>query len=420
MKSSPNESGGWCVSNETHHASLVNYICPLSHMRFPPALMVTVCLAIGLAACSPSEDPNAAASKRPPPSVPVVVATVEQKDVPVKLLAIGNVRPRATVAVKARVTGQISEVLFTEGQDVKAGDVLVKIDPEPFEVTLAQAQARLAQATTQADIARKQADRYKNLSQSGGVSREEVDNFISTADAANSNTVAAAAMVKEAELQLSYCTVISPITGRAGRRAVDAGNVVLADATDLVVINQLRPIEVIFAVPEQYFGDIQRYTNLGELKVTITPSGSVSQEIDGVLSFVDNAIKSATGTLEMKATMANEDLTLWPGQYGEVALTLTTQPDALVVPATAVQTGQDGQYVFIVKDDSTVDVRPVTVERTLGAEAIVSKGLKKGEVVVIDGQLRLVKGSRVEMKPPVGITPQADEEASKLSQAKIQ
>ncbi|MEN3940887.1 efflux RND transporter periplasmic adaptor subunit [Prosthecobacter sp. SYSU 5D2] len=389
-------------------------------MRYPPTLLAILSLALGLTACSPSKEADSKAGKRPPPSVPVVVATVEQKDVPVKLLAIGNVRPRATVAVKARVTGQISEVLFTEGQDVKAGDVLVKIDPEPFEVTLAQAKARLAQAATQADIARKQADRYRNLSQSGGVSREEVDNFISTADAADSNTVAAAAMVKEAELQLSYCTVISPITGRAGRRAVDAGNVVKEDETDLVVINQLRPIEVIFSVPEQYFGDIQRYTNLGELKVTITTSGSESQVIDGVLSFVDNAIKPATGTLEMKATMANENLTLWPGQYGEVALTLTTQPDALVIPATAVQTGQDGQYVFLVKDDSTVDVQPVTIERTLGAEAIVSKGLKKGDVVVIDGQLRLVRGSRVEIKPPVGMTPQADEAASKLSQAQIQ
>jgi multidrug efflux system membrane fusion protein len=419
MKSSPNESGCGAFPDETIHAALVNYIFPFSHMRFPPPLLAAVSLALGLTACSPTQKSDPKGGSRPPPPVPVVVATVEQKDVPVELLAIGNVRPKASVAVKARVTGQISEVLFTEGQDVKAGDVLVKIDPEPFEVTLAQAQARLAQATTQADIARKQADRYKNLSQSGGVSREEVDNFISTADAADSNTVAAAAMVKEAELHLSYCTVTSPISGRAGRRAVDAGNVVIEDATDLVLINQLRPIEVIFSVPEQYFGDIQRYTNLGELKVSITPSGSVSQEIHGVLSFVDNAIKPATGTLEMKATMPNEELTLWPGQYGEVALTLTTEPDVLVVPGTAVQTGQDGQYVFIVTEDSKADVRPVTVERTLGAEAIVSKGLQKGDVVVIDGQLRLVKGSRVEIKPPVGMMPEADDAASKLSQTKI-
>lgn len=389
-------------------------------MRPPSPLLATALLALSLAACSPSKDSDPAATKRPPPAVPVVAATVEQKEVPVQLLAIGNVRAKSTVAVKPRVTGQIAKVYFNEGQDVKEGDVLAKIDPAPFEVVLAQAKARLAQATTQADIAKKQADRYQNLSQSGGVSREEVDTIISTADAANSNTEAAAALVKEAELQLSYCTVISPITGRAGRRAVDAGNVVKADETDLVVINQLRPIEVIFSVPEQHFTDIQSYMSRRELKVSITPSGSASKEINGVLSFVDNAIKPATGTLEVKATMANEDLALWPGQYGEIALTLTTQADAIVVPATAVQTGQDGQYVFVVNSDNTVDVRPVEMDRTLGTEAIVRKGLKKGEVVVIDGQLRLIKGSRVELKPPVGMAPAAEDAERKLSQAKIQ
>jgi membrane fusion protein, multidrug efflux system len=381
------------------------------HSQFPAWLALAFCLA----ACSPAPKDEASAGVKRTPTVPVVVATVEQREVPVQLQAIGNVRPKATVAVKARVTGQIAEVFFQEGQDVKKGDVLAKIDPAPFEVVLAQAKARLAQATTQADIAKKQAARYTNLSQSGGVSREEVDNFKSTADAALSNQEAAAATVKEAELQLSYCQVISPITGRAGRRAVDAGNVVKEDETDLVVINQLRPIEVIFAVPEQHFTDIQTYMKRGELKVTITPSGSAAQKIQGVLSFVDNAIKPATGTLEVKATMPNEDLSLWPGQYGEVALTLTTQPNALVVPATAVQTGQNGQYVFVVKDDSSVDLRNVELERTVGNEAIIRQGLKVGEVVVTDGQLRLVPGSRVEIKPPVGLPAGKEQSSGKIS-----
>ncbi|TDU64575.1 multidrug efflux system membrane fusion protein [Prosthecobacter fusiformis] len=388
-------------------------------MHLYPPVLVTISLAAFLAACSPSKDSDASADKRPPPAVPVVAATVEQKAVPVQLMAIGNVRAKSTVAVKPRVTGQIAKVFFNEGEDVKEGDILAKLDPAPFEVVLAQAKARLAQAQTQADIAKKQADRYANLSQSGGVSREEVDNFKSSADAARSNTEAAAAMVKEAELQLSFCTVLSPITGRAGRRAVDAGNVVKADETDLVVINQLRPIEVIFSVPEQHFTDIQSYMSRGELKVTITPSGSTAKEIPGVLSFVDNAIKPTTGTLEVKATMPNEDLALWPGQYGEIALTLTTQADAIVAPATAVQTGQNGQYVFLVTADNTVEMQPVELDRTLGTMAIIRKGLKKGDVVVIDGQLRLIPGSRVEIKPPVGVVPQAEEAEGKLSHAEI-
>ncbi len=390
-----------------------------SIMRSPPPLLATLSIVFGLAACSPSKNPDPAADGgRKSPVVPVVVATVEQKEVPVQLMAIGNVRAKSTVAVKARVSGQIAKVHFNEGQDVKEGDVLISIDPAPFEVLLAQSKARLAQATTQADIAKKQADRYTNLSVSGGVSREEVDNFKSSAEAARSNTEAAAASVKEAELQLSYCTVTSPITGRAGRRVVDAGNVVKADETDLVVVNQLRPIEVIFSVPEQHFTDIQSYMSKGQLKVSITPTGSEAKSINGVLSFVDNAIKQATGTLEVKATMPNEDLALWPGQYGEIALTLTTEPNAIVVPATAVQTGQNGQYVFVVKADKTAELREVELERTLGTMAIIRKGLKKDEVVVIDGQLRLVAGSKVEIKPPVGSPPPpVDEAKGKLSQA---
>lgn len=389
-------------------------------MRFPPShfflIMASLAALGGLASCSRSGPENAAgkAGKRGSETVPVVAATVESKTMPLQILAIGNVRPRASVAVKPRVTGQIAKVHFTEGQDVKAGDVLVEMDPAPFEVVLAQAKARLAQAETQAAIARKQANRYTNMAASGGVSKEEVDNFKSTADAADSNTAAAAAAVKEADLQLSFCTVRSPLAGRAGRRVVDSGNVVKADETDLVIINQLKPIEVIFSVPEQYFGEIQRYMKTSELEVAF--SSSNGSETKGRLTFVDNAIKPATGTLEVKATMENDDLTLWPGQFGEVALTLTQQPDSLVVPATAVQTGQKGAYVFVIKDESSVELRDVEVDRTVGNEAILRKGVKAGEVVVIDGHLRLTPGTKVEIKPPVGAQGGADN-AAKVSQA---
>lgn len=364
-------------------------------------IAIPVILLSGLSACSPGKKEGGQAGPRGAPTVPVVSARVEQKEVPVQLQAIGNVRPKSTVAVKARVTGQISKVHFQEGQDVKEGDVLVEMDPAPFEVLLAQARARLAQATTQAEVARRQANRYAGLATSGGVSKDEVDNLKSTAEAAESNTEAAAAAVKEAELQLSYCTVRSPLTGRAGRRAVDAGNVVKADETDLVVINQMKPIEVIFALPEQYLGEIRKYMAKDRLKVGIRTGAAGAAETVGYLSFVDNAIKPATGTVEVKATMPNEDMALWPGQFGEISLTLTTEPNAIVVPATAVQTGQKGTYVFVI-EDLKAQIRDVELERTLGTEAIIRKGLKAGEEVVVDGQLRLVPGSKVETKPPVG------------------
>lgn len=366
---------------------------------------VSIILLSGLAACSPDKKEGGQAGPRGAPTVPVVSAKVEQKEMPVQLQAIGNVRPKSTVAVKARVTGQISKVHFQEGQDVKEGDVLVEIDPAPFEVLLAQARARLAQATTQAEVARRQANRYAGLATSGGVSKDEVDNLKSTAEAAESNTEAAAAAVREAELQLSYCTVRSPLTGRAGRRAVDAGNVVKADETDLVIVNQMKPIEVIFALPEQYLGEIRRYMAKDRLKVGIRTGAPGAAETVGHLSFVDNAIKPATGTVEVKATMPNEDMALWPGQFGEISLTLTTEPNAIVVPATAVQTGQKGTYVFVI-EDMKAQIRDVELERTLGTQAIVSKGLKAGEEVVVDGQLRLVPGSKVETKPPVGQEPE--------------
>lgn len=352
------------------------------------------------AACSRSSPAGARQGGSPP--VPVVAATVEKKAVPLQLPAIGNVKSMATVSVKPRVSGQIAKVHFLEGQDVKAGELLVSIDPAPFEVALQKAQAQLAQAKTEAEVAVKQAERYTALVERGAVAVEQVDQLQSMADAARSRQAAAEAAVKEAELLLGYCTVRSPIDGRTGSRMMDAGNVVKEDETELVVINQLQPIQVVFAVPEQHYADISRYRAKGQLAVSIQ-TGAGSQPILGVLSFMDNAIKPATGTLEVKATMQNEDLSLWPGQFGEVKLTLTTDPDAIVVPATAVQTGQAGQYVFVIKDDLTVEIRPVKLQRTSGLEAVIQSGLKPGEQVVVEGQLRLAPGSKVEIKPAVGL-----------------
>jgi len=372
------------------------------HLR----LFATALLTVVVSSCS--EEPpktGAAAGGGGGGPAPVVIAEAVKKDMPVELMAIGNVRAMATVAVKSRVSGQIAKVHFIEGADVKEGDVLVTIDPAPFQVALAKAEAQLAQARTQAQIAVKQAGRYDSLVTKGAVAQEEVDQLQSTADAAKSNEAAAVTVVKEAQLQLDYCTVRSPISGRAGRRAVDAGNVVKADETDLVVINKVRPVEVIFSIPEQYFGDITKYSSKGQLKVNIKPNGGQAKDIPGVLTFVDNAVKSATGTLEVKATMPNEDLSLWPGQFGEIRLTLTTETDVTVIPATAVQTGQNGLYVFVIKPDQTAEVRPVELERTVGLEAVIRNGVKPGEQVVVDGQMRLAPGVKVTVKPPVGTPP---------------
>lgn len=360
-----------------------------------------VCLA--LAACSKSpEGAPGGGGGRGSGAVPVTVSEVLKKDMPVVLPGIGTVRPFSTVSVKPRVSGQIDRIHYREGQFVKEGDLLVTLDPKPFEVALAQAKAKQNQVGTQLLLAQKQADRYASLQRSGAVAKEQLDQVQSDLKIAQANAEAEKASVQAAELQLSYCTIRSPMAGRVGRRVVDAGNVIKADETELVVINQLQPIEVVFSVPEQFLGAISREMAKGPLKAGITPNENVGRQTSGELTFVDNTVKSATGTIELKAAFPNKDLTLWPGQFGEVTLTLSLQKGATVAPATAIQTGQKGSYVFVVKPDKTVEMRPVVVERTVGDESVIHKGLNPGESVVIDGHLRLFPGAKVELKPPVG------------------
>jgi multidrug efflux system membrane fusion protein len=335
-------------------------------------------------------------------AVPVTAADVVKKDMPVMLPGIGNVRAFSTVSLKPRVSGQIAEIHYKEGQFVKQGDLLVTLDPKPFQVALAQAKAKQNQVGTQLALAQKQAERYISLQKSGAVAKEQLDQVQSDLKVAQANAEAEKASVEAAELQLSYCTIYSPMAGRVGRRVVDAGNVIKADETELVVINQLQPIEVVFSVPEQYLGVISKEMAKGPLKAGITLSGNGATQTSGELTFVDNAVKPATGTIELKAAFPNKDFSLWPGQFGEVMLTLSTQKDATVAPAVAVQTGQKGPYVFVVKPDKTVEVRDVVVERTVGDESVIQKGLNPGESVVIDGHLRLFPGAKVELKPPVG------------------
>jgi multidrug efflux system membrane fusion protein len=358
--------------------------------------------------------------------LPVEVVAAVQKTVPVRLQAIGNVQAYSTVSVKSRIAGQLIRVYFREGQDVQKGELLFTIDPRPFEAALKQAEANLerdmaqviqAEANAQRDIAQEknaqvEADRYKLLFERGVVSQEQYDNFRTNAEAleaavladkaakanAEAAVIADKAAVENAKLQLSYCSIFSPIDGRTGSLIVQEGNMIKDNDTIMVVINQITPIYVDFSVPEQYLAEIRKYMAGGKLKVeAVIPNDEVHPE-NGIISFIDNAIDTATGTIQLKGTFANGEKRLWPGQFVKVVLTLAEEPNAVVVPSQAVQGGQKGQYVFVVKPDLTVESRPVVLGLILNNETVIQKGLSPGENVVTDGQLHLYPGAKVEIK----------------------
>ena len=359
-------------------------------------------------------------------AVPVEVASVVQKKVPLQIRIIGNVQAYSTVTVKSRVAGQIMRVYFREGQDVKKGDLLFMVDPRPYEAALKQAEANLerdlaqvkqAEANLERDMAQEknaeaEANRYKLLFERGVVSRQQYDKFrtdweallatVQADKAAKANAEAAVladrAAVENAKLQLSYCSIHSPMEGRTGSLLVQEGNIIKENDANLVVINQINPIYVSFSVPEQYLGEIKRYMRAGTLEVEAAVPNHEGTPYQGFISFVDNAVDTGTGTIKLKGTFINKDGRLWPGQFVNVVLKLTTEPNAIVVPSQAVQTGQQGQYVFVVKQDLTVESRPVVVSRTTDGETVVQKGLNPDEKVVTDGQLRLYPGAKVEIK----------------------
>jgi multidrug efflux system membrane fusion protein len=336
------------------------------------------------------------------PAIPVSVATVAQQAVAVRIQAIGNVEAYSTVALKARVDGQIVEVNFKEGQEVKKGAGLFKIDPRPFEAALRQAEANLMRDTAQKEQARSQEQRYQELLQKNFVSKEAYAQIRTNADTAEAAVLASRAAVENARLQLEYCTIRSPIEGFVGKVMLQIGNMVKANDTNaLVIINQVRPIYVNFAVPEQNLSTIRGLMAKGKLSVEALPPASDKAPASGILSFVDNAVDATTGTIKLKALFPNADNALWPGQYVSTSLKLYDQKDALVVPNQAVQTGPNGQYVYVVKPDMTTEVRPVELDRNDGTDAIVAKGLQKGEQVVVKGQLRLAPGAKVTIAKPV-------------------
>ncbi len=344
--------------------------------------------------CSKEHDPV-----RAPAAVPVTVATVVQKTVPIQVRAIGNVEAYSTVSIKAQISGELTAVHFREGEDVHKGQLLFTIDPRPFQAALQQAQANLARDKANAENARVQAARYAKLFEERVAAREQYDQMRTSADALDAAVRADEAAVEKAKLDLQYCTIYSPIDGRTGSLMVHPGNLTKAnDVPILLVINQLNPIYVDFSLAQQYLADVKKYMAEGKLKVEAMLSGDAQHPELGKVSFVDNAVDTSTGTIRLKATFANQQRRLWPGQFVDVVLTLTERPNAIVVPAQALQAGQNGQYVFVVKADHTVESRPVAAGSTVRGETVVEKGLQPGETVVTDGQIRLVPGSKVEVK----------------------
>jgi multidrug efflux system membrane fusion protein len=345
--------------------------------------------------------------------VPVLAATVEQKDMPVQLQAIGAVEAYSMVAVKTQVTGELTEVHFKEGQEVKKGDLLFTLDKRPFEAELKKQQANLEHDIAQAKLAHLDAQRYEGLYKGGVVSKQQYDQAQANAEALDAAVQADHATVENAKVQLVYCSIYSPINGKTGNLMIHQGNMIKANDTPFLIdINQIQPIYVTFTVPEQYLADIKRFSAGGKLPVEAAIQGDNRPAI-GKLSFIDNSVDQATGTIKLKGEFANADRRLWPGQFVNVTLILHTQPNAIVVPSQAVQNGQLGQFVFIIKPDMTVETRPVSVNRSSSGVSVIETGLKPGERVVTDGQLRLVPGARVQIKeaiapsgnPPAGGTP---------------
>ena len=342
-------------------------------------------------------------SKAAPPrvtAVPILAATVEKKDVPLQVRAIGAVEAYSNVSVKTQITGELTGVHFKEGQDVNKGQLLFTLDKRPFEAALKQAQGMLAKDQAQSANARAQAKRYESLNRAGVVSKEEYEQMQSNADALDAAVLADQAAVDNARIQLAYCSIFSPIDGRTGPLLIHQGNMIKANDTPfLVSINQVQPIYATFTVPEQNLADIKHYSNQGKLRVQALIPNDTRGPVGGWLSFVDNTVDQATGTIKLKGEFANADRRLWPGQFVDVVLTLAQQPNAIVVPSQAIQNGQTGQFVMVIKPDMTVEARPVILDRSTDGQAVISKGLTAGEQVVTDGQLRLVPGvTRVELK----------------------
>lgn len=366
---------------------------PRINPPFAKKIAICCCALMPLFGCSAKKE-----KPKEKPPVPVTVARVTQASVPVELRAIGNVEPFAAVAVKSMVGGTITRVHFREGEDVAKGALLFTIDPRPFAAAVTQAEANLNRDLAMAANAREQARRYASLVKEGIVTQEQYDQLKTNADSLSASVAADRAAVESAKLQLSYCYIHAPMSGRTGNLAVNAGNLVKSNDTPaLVTINQVSPLYVSFSVPEKELAAIKAKMG-GKLAVEASVPSSGQPPQKGYISFLDNGVDQATGTIRLKGTFQNKERRLWPGQYVNVLLTMDVRQNVPVVPTKAIQTGQQGEFVYLVKQDLSVELRPVTAGAAREGITIVEKGLAPGDTVVTDGHMRLVPGGKVAVK----------------------
>lgn len=375
-------------------------------MRHALILGVVVGATLAVAACSEgrASQPQQDATPSAGPAVPIAAVAALRKDMPLEVSVIGSVEAYSTVTVRAQITGELTTVKFQQGDDVESGQELFTLDRRPLEAALLQATATLERDSATAANAKAILERQEQLAQRGIVAREARDTARTQVAALEATLSSDRAALENAKVQLQYATIRAPISGRTGALMVTAGNLVRAnDQTPLVTINQVTPIYVSFAFPEALLADLRRYMARGTLHVEARlANDAAGARANGSITFVDNVVDQTTGTIKIKGTFANENRSLWPGQFANVVVRLTTESGAIVVPSIAVQTGPDGSYVYVVKADKTVEMRPVTVSRLAGAETVIKQGLAAGDSVVTDGHLRLVPGSRVTVREASG------------------
>ena len=375
--------------------------CAIDSGRVPALVACMLAAACTLGACSDKSSAQAEA-KKSAPTVPVLTGQVVEKSMPMRLHAIGNVETVASVSVKARVDGQIVTTHVRDGQDLRKGDSLFQLDPKPYQSQLEQAQANLTHDQAQLDYLRGQEKRYQDLLKRNFVSQEGYAQVAANFRGAEASVSADEAAVQHARINLGYTMIRSPIDGRAGKVMLSEGNMVKAnDTVAMVVINQLAPIYVSVSVPEQYLNEIRARQHKASLRVEVQLEKG--KTIAGKLGFIDNAVDVATGTIKLRGIFSNDDRQLWPGQFVESWVTLRDDEKALVVPTQALQVGPKGQYVYVVKEDSSAELRPVQVARTEGVETVIAGGLKAGETVVVDGASRILPGAKVSPKSPEGV-----------------
>jgi membrane fusion protein, multidrug efflux system len=359
-----------------------------------------------LCGCASKQTAQAAAPGGGRPPAPVVVSTVEQRDVPVQITAIGNVEAYQMVQVRSQVNGQIEKIYFREGEDVRQGQLLYSLDKRPFQAALEQAQGMLKRDEAQATNAKLEADRYTDLEGQGVISREQADQQRTQASSNAAAVYADKAAVDAAKVQLQYTDIYAPIDARTGALMINIGNLVKANDTPfLVQLNQITPIYVTFTVPEVRLAEVRQFVAKG-LKVLAYPKGPTGNPLEGLLTFIDNGVDPQTGTVKLKATFQNKDKRLWPGEFVNVVLNLSTMHNAITVPTKAVQSGQQGDYVFVVAKDGTATPHQVTTVGTYQNLTLVKGDLNSGDTVIVDGQLRVAPNGKVMIQsslPPAAV-----------------